>query len=373
MKIGITCYPTYGGSGVVATELGKKLAQMGHEIHFISYALPYRLAHFQANLYFHEVEVVKYALFEYPSYDLPLATRMVDVVEHYNLDILHVHYAIPHATSAFLAREMIDTRRLKFVTTLHGTDITLIGADPSYKKIVRFSIEKSDGVTAVSQFLKNETCDIFDIGNDVRVIPNFIPDDFLHPLPASEMRRCCKLSDSLILTHVSNFRPLKRVLDLIPLMEKLVKRFNVKLLMVGDGPERSVMERMTYQQNLDQQILFLGKQDNVADILAMSDVFLLPSENESFGLAALEAMACGVPCVTSNAGGLPEVNIHGATGYVCPVGDIDTLTESTAKLLGDRELRRTLGENARKIAFENFPAEKIVTQYLDYYTEVLNR
>jgi len=373
MKIGITCYPTYGGSGVVATELGKKLAQMGHEVHFISYALPYRLSRFQANLYYHEVEIVKYALFEYPSYSLPLATRMVDVVEHYDLDILHVHYAIPHATSAFLAREMIEKKRLKFVTTLHGTDITLIGSDPSFKKIVQFSIERSDGVTSVSQYLMKETIDVFETRNEIRVIPNFIPDDFLQPSPANEMRKYCDFGDCTILTHISNFRPLKRVMDLVPLMENLIRESKVKLLMVGDGPERAPMERMIHERNLEKHVLFLGKQENVADILAMTDVFLLPSANESFGLAALEAMALGVPCITSDAGGLPEVNLHGRTGYVCPVGDIEKYTQYTSAVIKDKELRRELGENARRISRENYQAEKIVNQYLQYYQEVLDR
>lgn len=373
MNIGITCYPTYGGSGVVATELGKKLAQAGHQVHFISYALPYRLNHFQANLFFHEVDIVKYDLFEHSPYTLSLATKMVEVAEQAHLDILHVHYAIPHATSAFLAREMSYPKKLKFVTTLHGTDITLIGSDPSFKKIVCFSIEESDGVTAVSHYLHDQTKAVFQVQNEIRVIPNFIPDDFITAQASADLKQCCDLRDFFVLTHISNFRPLKRVHDLIPVMEKLVGKFKVKLLMVGDGPDRTSMERLCLERNLSQQILFLGKQENVSEILMMTDVFVLPSGNESFGLAALEAMACGVPCITSDAGGLPEVNLNGITGFTCPVGDTDAMAGAVQTLLEDDQLRKQFGSQAKNIVCDRYSADKILPHYVSFYEEVLAR
>ena len=372
MRIGITCYPTYGGSGVVATELGKKLAQLGHEIHFISYALPYRLNRFQSNLFFHEVEVLKYPLFEYPPYSLSLASKMVEVVESANLDILHVHYAIPHASSAFLAREMSDQKKLKYITTLHGTDITLLGADPSYLKIVKFSIEQSNGVTAVSNYLKKETQEIFQIQNKIQVIPNFIPDDFLAAKPSNELRNCCANKDEFILTHISNFRPLKRINDLIKIMSRLPKKMKVKLLMVGDGPDRFQAEKLCKELGLCDKVVFMGKQENVSEILAVTDIFLLPSENESFGLAVLEALACGVPCVTSNAGGLPEVNINGETGFTENVGDIDMFTSRIEQLLDDENLRERLSKNAKTISRDQYSVDKVMPLYLDYYEEVLN-
>ncbi len=372
MKIGITCYPTYGGSGVVATELGKKLAEMRHEVHFISYALPYRLNRFHANLFFHEVEVLKYPLFEYPPYSLSLASKMVEVIETAKLDILHVHYAIPHATSAFLAREMSEISNIKYITTLHGTDITLIGSDPSFKKIVRFSIEKSDGVTAVSDYLKDETKKIFQVKNDIRRIPNFIPDDFINIEHPNEVKKCCGLGDEIVLTHISNFRPLKRVVDLVYVIADLVPKYKIKLLMVGDGPERYNVEKLCREMSLCDHILFLGKQENVGDILASTDIFLLPSENESFGLAVLEAMACGVPCVTSNAGGLPEVNIDGETGFLVDAGDTKQFAQRTAQLLEDEPLRKKFGQNARRISRQLFNADKIVPQYVSYYEEILS-
>jgi L-malate glycosyltransferase len=372
MRIGITCYPTYGGSGVVATELGKKLAQLGHEVHIISYALPYRLNGFQSNLFFHEVEVLKYPLFEYPPYSLSLASKMVEVAESARLDILHVHYAIPHATSAFLAREMADQKKLKYVTTLHGTDITLLGADPSYFKIVKFSIEQSNGVTAVSDYLKRETQDTFHIKNSIKVIPNFIPDDFLIAKSSDDLRKCCASKDEFILTHISNFRPLKRVTDLVHILNKLPKRLKVKLLMVGDGPDRFQAEKLCKELGLCDKVVFMGKQENVSEILAVTDLFLLPSENESFGLAVLEAQACGVPCITSNAGGLPEVNIDGETGYTVNVGEINTYAERITHLLDDKDLRSKFSENAKTISRDKYNSDKIMPIYLDYYHEVLN-
>ncbi len=373
MKIGITCYPTYGGSGVVATELGKKLAEMGHEIHFISYAMPYRLNKFNSNLFYHEVKVTEYPLFEYPPYSLSLASKMVEVVEYAGLEILHVHYAIPHATSAFLAREMTNHNKLKFITTLHGTDITLIGADPSFSKIVEYSIDKSDGVTSVSNYLKNKTEEIFKIRNPIKIIPNFIPDSFLDIPVKKELTTCFRPEGQFILTHISNFRPVKRTSDLIDVVSILVqKQTNIKLLMVGDGPDRSKVELKCRELGLCDYVLFLGKQDNIPEILSASDVFLMASETESFGLAALEALACGVPCITTNAGGLPEVNIHGETGFTADVGDIKAFADYISMLAEDKKLWKQLSQKARQHALSNFKSDMVVPHYVSYYEEVLN-
>jgi N-acetyl-alpha-D-glucosaminyl L-malate synthase BshA len=370
MKIGITCYPTYGGSGVVATELGMKLATMGHEVHFISYALPYRLSNFTPNVFYHEVDVLHYPLFEYPPYSLSLAHKMAEVIEYEKLDILHVHYAIPHATSAFLAKEILEDKNFKFVTTLHGTDITLIGSDPSYLKIVKFSIEKSNGVTAVSRYLADRTYETFKVKNEIEVIPNFVPDKFLSIArgPSPYLRD----GDETILTHISNFRPLKRVIDLVYVMEKLIKKHRVRLLMVGDGPDRFRMEQICREKELCDYIIFLGKQENVENVLACSDIFVLPSAEESFGLALLEAMACGVPCVSSNAGGLKEVNINGETGYTVDVGDIDSFADRIDILISDKKLRQQFSENAKENAISKFNSDKIVPQYVEYYKKILS-
>lgn len=370
MKIGITCYPTYGGSGVVATELGMKLATLGHEVHFISYALPYRLSGFTPNVYFHEVDVLQYPLFEYPPYSLSLAHKMAEVIEYEHLDILHVHYAIPHATSAFLAKQIIDNKDFKFVTTLHGTDITLIGSDPSYLKIVKFSIEKSDGVSAVSNYLSDRTKELFKISNEIEVIPNFVPDKFL-TIDTSGGPSFRK-GDETVLTHISNFRPVKRIIDLVYIMEKLVKKHNVRLLMVGDGPDRSKMEQLCREKGLCDKIIFLGKMENVENVLASSDIFVLPSEEESFGLALLEAMACGVPCVSTNAGGLTEVNVHGETGYTVDVADIKAFVEHLDILISDKALRKKFAGNAKEIAITKFNSNKIVPLYVDHYNKILS-
>ncbi|HES59675.1 MAG TPA: N-acetyl-alpha-D-glucosaminyl L-malate synthase BshA, partial [Caldithrix sp.] len=343
-----------------------------HEVHFISYALPYRLNRFQSNLFFHEVEVLKYPLFEYPPYSLSLASKMVEVVEAAKLDILHVHYAIPHATSAFLAREMADQKKLKYITTLHGTDITLLGADPSYFKIVKFSIEKSDGVTAVSEYLKKETQDTFQINNSIRVIPNFIPDDFISAKPSQELRNCCAEKGEFILTHISNFRPLKRIPDLIYIINKLPRHLKIKLLMVGDGPDRFQAEKLCKELGLCDKVVFMGKQENISEILAVTDLFLLPSENESFGLVILEAHACGVPCITTNAGGIPEVNLDGETGFTVNVGDIDAFAGRIEQLIENSDLRKRFSKNARIISRDRFSADKVVPQYLNFYEETLN-
>jgi len=372
MKIGITCYPTYGGSGVVATELGMKLATMGHQVHFISYALPYRLSNFTSNVFFHEVDVLRYPLFEYPPYSLSLAHKMAEVIEFEKLDILHVHYAIPHATSAFLAREISEKKDFRFVTTLHGTDITLIGSDPSYLKIVKFSIEKSDGVTAVSKYLADKTYSTFGVKNDIEVIPNFTPDNFLNFDINAKNNTSLREGDAIILTHISNFRPLKRVCDLVSVMEKLIPKHNVKLLMVGDGPDRSKMEQLCREKNICDHIRFLGKQERVEEVLSQTDIFLLPSEEESFGLVVLEAHACGVPAVTTNVGGLPEVNIHGETGFNVGVGDIKGFAEQIEILIENKDLREKFGKNAREIAITKYNSNKIVPKYVEYYEKILS-
>ncbi len=372
MKIGITCYPTYGGSGVVATELGIKMAALGHEVHFIAYALPYRLGSFTTNLFFHEVDVLQYPLFEYPPYSLSLAHKMVDVIEHEKLDILHVHYAIPHATSAYLAREIMGKDSFKFITTLHGTDITLIGSDPSYLKIVKFSIDKSDGVTAVSRYLQEETYKTFQINNEVEVIPNFVPDRFWLNNKELVRHHCFGQNNEVILTHISNFRPVKRVTDLVDVMGRLIPEYPVKLLMVGDGPERTRMEKLCRERGLCDHIQFLGKQQNVEQVLACSDLFLLPSAEESFGLAALEAMACGLPVVTTNAGGLPEVNIDGETGFTVDVGDTRAFADRIARIISDRAFYFQLSRNAKKRAYAEYHSEKVVPQYLEYYEKIIS-
>lgn len=372
MKIGITCYPTYGGSGVVATELGKKLAHLGHEVHFIAYALPYRLNEFTSNIFFHEVEVLKYPLFEYPPYSLSLASKMAEVIEHQNLDLLHVHYAIPHATSAYLAKRLIDNDSFKIITTLHGTDITLLGSDPSFFKITKFSIEKSDGITAVSNFLKDETKTVFGINNHIQVIPNFIPLNLGEPELLPDIRKRFANDDEYIISHISNFRPLKRVVDIVPIIKKVLKKKKVKLLMIGDGPERYKVEELCRKEDFCDKVFFLGKQENIHDLLCITDLFLLPSETESFGLAVLEAMAFGIPCITSNAGGLVEVNINGHTGFTLPVGDVEAFAEAIIKILSDEKLIKQMSKNAMEYAVENFACSKIVPEYIDFYKSILN-
>ena len=373
MKIGITCYPTYGGSGVVATELGKKLADLGHEIHFISYALPYRLNEFTSNIFFHEVEVLKYPLFEYPPYSLSLASKMAEVIEFQKLELLHVHYAIPHATSAFLAKKLINDDTFKIITTLHGTDITLLGSDPSFFKITKFSIEQSDGITAVSQFLKEETQNVFNINKPIEVIPNFVPLNLGFPEKLPEVRKRFADEDEKIITHISNFRPLKRVIEIVPIIKKVLQKHRLKVLMIGDGPERYKVEELCRQEGLCDTIQFLGKQENIHDLLCISDLFLLPSETESFGLAVLEALAFGIPCITSNAGGLTEVNIDRQTGFTVPVGDIDAYVESLMFLLNDKSLYNQMSKNAKEYAENKFSCSKIVPEYVEFYKKILSK
>ncbi len=377
MKIGITCYPTYGGSGVVATELGLELAQRGHEVHFITYAPPIRLTTPQPNIHFHEVDVSRYPLFEYPPYDLALATRMADVASIYGLDLLHVHYAIPHSVSAMLARQMLAAarvpRKLPFVTTLHGTDITLIGADRSYLPITRYSIQASDGVTAISHYLRERTLKEFDIPNCIKVIHNFVNCSQYQRDPGAAARRKEYAADGeRILVHLSNFRPVKRLPDVIEIFDRVQKAVPARLLLIGDGPERSTAEWRVRQKSLQDRVHFLGKQDRVEEKLAVADLMLLPSELETFGLAALEAMACEVPTVASRVGGLPEVIDHGVTGFLAPVGDVDAMSRHALELLSDESRLREMGRRARDVAQTRFSSASIIAQYEEFYETVVS-
>ena len=379
MKIGITCYPTYGGSGVVATELGLELAQRGHDIHFISYAQPIRLSGSEPNIHYHEVEVSRYPLFDYPPYDLALATRMAEVAQLYDLDLLHVHYAIPHSVSALLARQMLAEgprgRRLPFVTTLHGTDITLVGLDRSYLPITRYSIEQSDGVTAISNYLRDRTLRVFDVKNHIEVIYNSVNCDVYkrNPEMAAEMRKEYALNNERVLVHLSNFRPVKRLTDVIEIFDRVHKQVPSKLLLIGDGPDRSVAEWLAVQKGIHADVLFLGKQDRVQDKLAIADIMLMPSELESFGLAALEAMACEVVPIATRAGGVPEVIEHGKSGYLADVGDVETMARYALELFTDEQRLQEMAKQARAVALYRFCATKIVAQYEDFYRRVLER
>ena len=380
MKIGITCYPTYGGSGVVATELGLELADRGHEVHFISYSQPIRLPKTYPNIHYHEVEVSRYPLFEYPPYDLALATRMAEVAEIYELDLLHVHYAIPHSVSAMLARQMLSCdharprRRLPYVTTLHGTDITLVGSDPSYLPITRFSIDQSDGVTSISEYLKRRTLEVFAVQTPIQVIPNFVNCDLYHRTPKLlEHRSEYAGADEKILVHLSNFRPVKRLGDVIEIFDRVQKKIPARLLMIGDGPERSSAEWLAVKKGIHKKVDFLGKQDRISEKLAVADVMLLPSQLESFGLAALEAMACEVVPITTNEGGLPEVVDHGKTGFLAAVGDVETMANYAIEILSDENKLRQMGEAARASAQARFCASKIIPMYERFYRGVLDR
>jgi L-malate glycosyltransferase len=378
MKIGITGYPTYGGSGVVATELGLELAQRGHEIHFISYAQPIRLRGEEPNIHYHEVEVSRYPLFEYPPYDLALATRMAEVSQLYDLDLLHVHYAIPHSVSALLARQMLADgprgRRLPFVTTLHGTDITLVGLDRSYLPITRYSINQSDGVTAISNYLRDRTLRVFDVKKDIEVIYNSVNCDVYCRCPnSSELRAEYAQNGERILVHLSNFRPVKRVTDVVEIFDRVHKKIPSKLLLIGDGPDRSVAEWLTVQKGIHEDVLFLGKQDRVQEKLGIADILLMPSELESFGLAALEAMACEVVPIATRTGGVPEVIEHGVSGYLADVGDVETMARYAVELLSDESALRTMGKAARAVAKARFCSSKIVPLYENFYRRVVER
>lgn len=373
MRVGITCYPTYGGSGAVATELGMALAARGHEVHFITYRQPFRLPRFLPRVYLHEVDVGKYPLFEYPPYDLALAVRMHEVVRSHKLDLLHVHYAIPHATSAWIAKEMLrkDGDDITVITTLHGTDITLVGQDRSYYPITRFSIEKSDRITAVSVFLRKETIAAFGCtGCDVEVIHNFVDADvYRRGRYAAQLREVS--GDRKVLIHVSNFREVKRVRDVVRIYARVQREIPSVLVMVGDGPDRADAEEEAREQGLADSVFFLGKIDTVAPLLASSDLFLLPSNFESFGLSALEALACGVPVVGSNAGGLPEVVTDGVTGMLRPVGDVDGMVQSAIQILDNAERWRSMSEAAAADARARFSRDQIVSKYEALYSDAI--
>jgi len=378
MRIGITCYPTYGGSGVVATELGLELAERGHEVHFISYAQPIRLSGPHPNIHYHEVEVSRYPLFEYPPYDLALASRMAEVAELYDLDLLHVHYAIPHSVSALLARQMMAAkprgRKLPFVTTLHGTDITLVGLDRSYLPITRFSIEQSDGVTAISQYLRERTLREFDIRNEIRVIYNFVNCDvYVRGKEAADLKQEYAPNGERLLVHLSNFRPVKRITDCIEVFERVRKKIPSKLLMIGDGPDRSRAEWLAVQKGIHDDVIFLGKQEQVQEKLALADILLLPSDLESFGLAALEGMACEVVPIATRVGGIPELIEHGKSGYLADVGDVESMARYAIDLLGDDAALQTMAKASRAVAQSRFCASRIIPQYEEYYRRVLER
>jgi len=374
MKIGITCYPTYGGSGVIATELGKALALRGHEVHFISYALPFRLANFVENVVFHEVEMSSYPLFEFPLYSLALASKMVEVAEYEHLDIFHVHYAIPHATSAFLAKEMLSNKMdIKIITTLHGTDITLVGLEPSFLPLVKFSIEKSDGVSTVSRFLKEKTLTNYDIDKDITVIPNFVDTELFKPNSDCSFRKNIASKGEKILVHTSNFRQVKRVPDTIKIFDLVQKEVPSKLILVGDGPDRSECERLARQLNLTDKVKFLGKQDGLVEILTSSDLFLIPSQSESFGLAALEAMSCGLPVISSSVGGLPELVAHNECGFIAEIGDIERMAKYAIDLLTNEKKYKIFSQNARERAVRKFDINKVVPLYEEEYRKVLNK
>ena len=372
MKVGITCYPTYGGSGVVATELGKELAVRGHDVHFISYALPIRLT-MSDRIYFHEVEVLAYPLFEYPPYDLVLATKMAEVVARYDLDILHVHYAIPHSISAYLAKMMLSDRKIPFVTTLHGTDITLVGNDRSYLPITRFGIEQSDAVTAVSEYLRRRTIEEFQIQRPITIVPNFVNCNVYERSSDAALRGKFAALDEGILIHISNFRPVKRIEDVIGIFAKVRKLLRCKLLMVGDGPERPKAEWLASTHGVAGDVIFVGKQNDMAPLLSIADVLLLPSDHESFGLVALEAMACEVPVIATRVGGIPEVVEDGEDGYLYELGDVDAMAEGCLRILQEPNLRLEMGRAARAHATRDFCASKIVHQYEDLYHLTVGR
>lgn len=374
MKIGIVCYPTYGGSGVVATELGLGLARHGHEIHFITYRRPVRLSHFQANVFYHEVDSEDYPLFEYPPYDTALASKIVDVVHYQNLDILHVHYAIPHAAVAYMAKKILlaQGRYIPVVTTLHGTDITLVGNNRAFAPVVEFSINESDGVTAVSQSLKDDTLELFKIHGDIRVIYNFIDFERFKKTNKEHFKKLIAPDGERIIAHTSNFRKVKRVEDVVYIFEKIHQKVPSKLLMIGDGPERQNCEQLCRKLGICNDVRFLGKQDAIEELLAICDLFIIPSESESFGLAALEAMACEVPVISSNSGGLPEVNIHGVTGFLSDAGNVAEMAQYAIQLLKNEEMLTQFRANALAQA-RRFDIDLILPAYEEYYEEVIER
>lgn len=374
MKIAIVCYPTFGGSGVVATELGLELAHRGHEIHFITYRQPVRLALLNSNVHYHEVNVPEYPLFHYQPYELALSSKLVDIIKLYKIELLHVHYAIPHAYAGYMAKQMLQDEGIiiPMVTTLHGTDITLVGNHPNYKTAVSFSINKSDVVTSVSQSLKDDTYKLFNIKNDIHVIPNFIElDKHRNESLISCQRSVMAKQDERIITHISNFRKVKRIPDVIKIFYKIQQQIPSKLMMVGDGPEKEKAERLCEELGITDKVIFFGNSNEIDSILSYSDLFLLPSETESFGLAALEAMAWSVPVISSNSGGLPEVNFDGISGYLSNVGDIDNMAENAIKILSNNDTLNTFKENALTVA-KQFDIVNILPLYESLYQEAIN-
>ena len=371
MNIGIACYPTYGGSGVVASELGKSLAERGHKIHFISYAMPFRLDGFSENIYYHEVEISSYPLFDFPLYTPALASKIVEVAKFEKLDIIHAHYAIPHAISAYLAKQILGDTNIKIVTTLHGTDITLVGLEPSYLPVMKFSIEQSDAVTAVSRFLKEKTLTSYQIKKPISVIPNFVDCSKYIRVTDEHVRRQFAPNNEKILIHISNFRPLKRVGDVIRIFNIVRQKVKSKLLLVGDGPDRSNAEQLVRELGIVEDVKFLGKQAEIIPLLSIADLFLIPSQSESFGLSALEAMACEVPVVASSVGGLPEVVIHGTTGFISEIGDVERMAKYSVELLMNEAKHRMFADASRKRAVEQFEEQGIVSQYEDLYEIIL--
>lgn len=373
LKIGITCYPTVGGSGVVATELGKLLAEKGHEIHFISSSLPFRLKKMYHNIFSHEVEVNQYSVFQYPPYDIALASKIAEVAVMENLDVLHVHYAIPHAVCAILARQM-SGRDLKIVTTLHGTDITVLGYDPSLTEAIRFGIEKSDYVTAVSNSLISQTHELIKPKKTIECVYNFIDTRVNKRTDSSELRKEYGiLPHEKVVIHVSNFRPVKRVQDVIQAFAGIAEHLPAKLLLVGDGPEMKTVCNLAGELGIRDKILLLGKQERVEELYSLSDLMLLLSEKESFGLVALEAMACGVPCIGTNVGGIPEVIVNGETGYICELGDIKTITEKAVEILSNEEIHQRFSANSMERAEKRFSAEQIVSEYENIYYQLVGQ
>src|SRR5580658_8481687 len=378
MRIGITCYPTYGGSGVVATELGIELAALGHQVHFISYSQPFRLTGRDDGIFYHEVPVSSYPLFEFPPYDLALASRMAEVAELYELDLLHVHYAIPHSVSALLARQMLAERgrRLPFVTTLHGTDITLVGLDRSYLPITRHGIQQSDGVTSISDYLKKKTLEDFNVTRPIETITNFVNCDVYAPLNDESRRQDARKRfaphGKAIMMHLSNFRPVKRVLDAIRIFAGVAREIPAQLVLIGDGPDRSAAEWLAHDLGINCQVHFLGKQERVNELLPLADLLLMPSQLESFGLAALEGMACKVPCIATRVGGVPELIDDGETGLLYEVGDVAAMAQGALSLLSSPARLEAMREAARKTAQKRFCASLVVPQYVKFYEHVLN-
>ncbi len=372
MNIGITCYPTYGGSGVVATELGKALAKRGHTIHFISYALPSRLTEFYDNIIYHEVEISTYPLFEFPLYTLALASKMVEVSRYEKLDILHCHYAIPHAASAYLAKQIIGSKAPVIITTLHGTDITLVGLEPSFLPLMKFTIEQSDGVTAVSKYLKDKTTSNYSVVKDIEIIPNFVDTTIFRRIESPPVPQSLVESGNRVIVHTSNFRPVKRVPDVIHIFYEIQKTIPSTLILIGDGPDRSQCELICRELKIQEKVKFVGKQTEIVPLLSIADLFLMPSQSESFGLSALEAMSCGVPVISSDVGGLPELQLHGKTGFIAEQGNIKNMAQYAIDLLTDDIKHTAFCKAARQRALD-YDVEKIVPLYEQYYQKILNK